>query len=95
MGTGGTFIEIGARLREVRELSGVETRKDWAAINGFNATQYTNWENGTRRIPVDAAERLCDRYGLTLDFIYRGRRNGLPQDYLRGFASKPVRLGQA
>lgn len=74
------FAEIGARLLAVRRAMSDLNQKDWAEKNGFNQTQYNNWENGKRRIPVEAAERLCERYGLTLDFVYRGRRDGLPDN---------------
>ncbi|MER5171612.1 helix-turn-helix domain-containing protein [Thioclava kandeliae] len=73
------FPEIGERLRAVREAMSNLNQKDWASKNGFSISQYSNWENGLRRISVDEAQRLCDLYGLTLDFIYRGRRDGLPE----------------
>lgn len=72
-------VEIGARLKRVREAFSDLSQKDWARKHGFSTTQYNNWETGARRIPVDEAERLCDFYGLTLDFIYRGRRDGLAE----------------
>lgn len=76
------FKEIGERLASLRLAVSGESQRTFAAQNGFNANQYNNWEAGVRRIPVDAAERLCDRYGLTLDFVYRGRVEGL-SEYLR------------
>ena len=75
------YSEIGDRLRTVRVHFGECNQRLWAEKNGFNITQYNHWEKGTRRIPVDAAERLSDRYGLTLDFIYRGRRDGLAEKF--------------
>ena len=75
-----TFPDIGARLVAIRSVFGHGlTQAAWASKNNFNKTQYSNWETGLRRIPVDAAEHLCSTYGLTLDFIYRGRRDGLPE----------------
>lgn len=71
------YPEIGERLRHIREHFSDLTQKEWAERHGFNPTQYNNWEKGVRRIPVEAAEKLCELYGLTLDFIYRGRRDGL------------------
>lgn len=70
---------IGERLKALRMHLGFESQKDWAERNGFNISQYNHWEKGTRRIPVDFAEQLANNYGLTLDFIYRGRRDGLPE----------------
>lgn len=72
------YAEIGRRLIALREAESKLTQKEWAEKHGFNATQYNNWETGARRITVDAAERLCDLYGLKLDFIYRGNISGLP-----------------
>jgi len=73
------YAEIGARLIALREGYCDLSQKEWAVKNGFNVGQYGSWERGTRRVPVEAAERLCDRYGLTLDFIYRGRLEGLSE----------------
>lgn len=72
--------EIARRLRALREAFSDRNRQQWAEMNGFNATQYTNWENGFRRIPIDAAERLVLRYGVSLDWIYLGRLSGLTSD---------------
>ena len=74
-----SYKEIAARLSTLRKGFSDLNQKEWAAKNGFNETQYYNWENGTRRIPIDAASRLCDHYGLTLDWIYRGRMDGLSE----------------
>lgn len=74
------FEEIGARLTRVRQAFSDLSQKAWAEKHNFNKTQYNNWEKGTRRIPVECAEKLCGLYGLTLDFIYRGRRDGLAEN---------------
>lgn len=73
------YTEIGLRLKEVREGFSDLTQRAWAEKHSFNPTQYNNWEKGVRRISVDAAEDLSDLYGLTLDYIYRGRRDGLSE----------------
>lgn len=73
------YPEIAERLRQIREHFSDLNQKEWAEKHGFNVTQYNNWEKGVRRIPVEAADKLCDTYGLTLDFIYRGRRDGLSE----------------
>lgn len=73
------YPEIAERLARIRRAFSDLSQKDWAGKNGFNQTQYNNWEKGSRRIPVDDAEKLCSLYGLTLDFIYRGRRDGLSE----------------
>lgn len=77
------YSYIGVRLTAIREGFSTLKQKPWAEKHGFSNTQWNNWENGTRRISVDAAERLSDDYGLTLDYIYRGRRDGLSENALK------------
>lgn len=74
------YANIAIRLMAIRKSQSQDSQKEWAERHGFSPTQYNNWEKGTRRIPVDSAERLCDSYGITLDFIYRGRRDGLSEN---------------
>lgn len=73
------FSAIGARLHSIRTVLSDLSQKAWAERHAFQPTQWNNWEKGTRRIPIEAAEKLCAAYGLTLDFIYRGRIDGLPE----------------
>ena len=73
------FSEIGARLLRVREAFSDLSQKAWAEKHNFQPTQWNNWEKGTRRIPVENAERLCALCGLSLDFIYRGRVDALSE----------------
>ena len=72
------YRDIGKRLERLREAHDL-TQKDWSAKHGFSYTQYNNWEKGVMRITIQNAERLCDLYGLTLDWIYRGRVDGLSE----------------
>ena len=74
------FHAIGKRLAAIRLAESSMTQTEWAKKHGFSVTQYNNWEKGVRRITVDEAERLCDLYGLKLDFIYRGNVSGLPEN---------------
>ena len=73
------YKEIGGRLTAVRTAFSDLNQKEWADRHAFEKTQWNNWEKGTRRIPIEAAEKLAETYGLTLDFIYRGRRDGLSE----------------
>lgn len=73
------FSDIAQRLRRLREAFSEDSQKVWAERHGFNATQYNNWETGLRRNPVPCAIKLSDTYGLSLDFLYRGRREGLSE----------------
>lgn len=74
------YVEIGQRLEAVRLAFSSLSQKDWAAKHEFGASTYNNWVKGIRRIPVESAEKLCDLYGLDLDFVYRGKRDGLSEN---------------
>jgi len=74
------YIEIGQRLEAIREAFSDLNQKEWADRHGFGTSTYNNWVKGIRRIPVESAEKLCDLYGLDLDFIYRGKRDGLSEN---------------
>lgn len=76
------YPEIGNRLKRLRIAMSDLSQSAWATKHHFGVTQYNNWEQGVRRIPLEAAERLCERYSLTLDWVYRGRVDGL-SDKLR------------
>lgn len=74
------YSDIGNRLKTARlALEPTLTQKEFAKKHLFNQTQYTNWELGVRRIPVDKAATLEKHYGLTLDFIYLGKLQTLQQ----------------
>lgn len=73
------YTEIGARLEAIRTAFSDLNQAQWAEKHHIAPTQYNNWERGVRRISVDVAQSLCETYGLTLDYIYRGRLDGLSE----------------
>lgn len=74
------YAEIGQRLEAIRQAFSNLSQKEWAERHSFGASTYNNWAKGVRRIQVENAEKLCDLYGLDLDFIYRGKRDGLSEN---------------
>ena len=71
------YSDIGNRIVAFRRHLNMSATK-FAKEHGFSKSQLGNWEAGSRRISIDAAMRLCDLYGLTLDYIYIGRLSSLP-----------------
>ena len=61
-------------LREAMGLSGA----DLCRMTGFAPNRWSQYESGDRRITLDAATVLCEKFGVTLDWIYRGDESGLP-----------------
>jgi transcriptional regulator with XRE-family HTH domain len=39
--------------------------------------RYNQYESGVRPLTIDAAHRICDEYGVTLDWLFRGDRSRL------------------
>jgi hypothetical protein len=81
--------EIGARLMRFREWQGLYNKQEFAKSHGFSVPAYTAWELGNRRIPIECAALLEERYGLTLDFIYLGRVKTLPHSLAIALSLSP------
>lgn len=73
------YVEIGRRIEAVRQSFTDLSQREFSLKHGFNPTQWNNWATGTRRIPLECSEKLAAAYGLTLDWIYLGRRDGLAE----------------
>lgn len=71
---------IGKRLEITRLALGYRKQTAIVAALGsnFSAALWNNWERGRDRPSLDLANMLCRRFQLTLDWIYRGDRGGLP-----------------
>lgn len=90
MANGGlSFVDIGNRIRVLREALGFKNAALFAAHVGWSPQQLSNYENGHKRPELSMAIKLCVRTGADLDYIYRGESSGLPmhvanaiQDYL-------------
>jgi len=65
------------RLRHTREALGVNQREFARRVN-LKPNRYSQYETGARALTIDAAHRICDEYGVTLDWLYRGDRSRLP-----------------
>lgn len=85
MGEERMYKEVGKRIDRLRTHLGL-TQVAFCAKHGFSTTQYTNWKSGLRRPSVDEAMKLVDAYGLTLDFIFRGREDGLSENMRKVFS---------
>ena len=80
---------IGQRLADVRLALHPELSiQDFTVFLGVKYTQYLNWESGLNRPTPDQAEVLCDKLGLSMDFIYRGKEAQLAQKTLKALISR-------
>ncbi len=72
-----TAKTIGNRLFVTREALQVKAADLCRRIN-CKPNRWSQYESGERKITLPVANRLCDEYGLTLDWVYRANPAGLP-----------------
>jgi transcriptional regulator with XRE-family HTH domain len=75
---GESMEEIGERIRDLRMAMGYTNASLFAKWVGWTPQQLSNYERGTKRPEVTMATTLCIKTGVTLDWIFRGERSGLP-----------------
>jgi transcriptional regulator with XRE-family HTH domain len=80
--TGRSPRAIGARIARIREITGA-TQTAFAKGVGASQGTLSAWESGKRPPGLKAGHQLCDVYGVTLDYIFRGDISGLSQSFLR------------
>lgn len=71
------LADVAARLKLVRRVYGVHSQRELAAMLGIKPSRFGQYEAALHLIPVPMAIRLCDMFGVTLDWIYRGDVSGL------------------
>jgi len=70
-------IEVGRRLTALRKHHDL-TQGDFAASVEIDATSYGRIEKGKKVLKADMAYRVAERWGVSMDFLYRGRLTELP-----------------
>lgn len=78
--TGDEANDIARRLRLTRVALGFDDRQQklFGEEAGLEQSGYNKFETGERKLTLQAAMKLCHRYDLTLDWLYRGDPSGLP-----------------
>ena len=72
------YKKVGRRLAAVRLAMGMK-QNEFARLIGVSEQNMNNYETGRSRPRVDIAFRICQKTGITLDWIYFGDPAGLPQ----------------
>jgi len=75
--TGDLDKDVARRLTLSRIALGMSPG-DFAAGAGLTQSNYSQYENLWRSLSIRAAMKLCARYNLTLDWLFRGDPSGLP-----------------
>lgn len=69
---------MGKRLVLTRLALGFENQKEFYVATRLGASAYSMWESGESFPRVEHMMLLCQEFGLTLDWIYRGDISTLP-----------------
>ena len=78
---------LGDRLRLAREQREPDVAKV-AELMNVSVAEWVSWETGAAQPPVGEMEDFCRRWGVSLDYIYRGLMQGVSLDL--GLALKKV-----
>jgi transcriptional regulator with XRE-family HTH domain len=70
-------VEVGRRLTALREHLDM-LPAHFADSVGIDRTSYGRIERGEKPLKADMAYKIAERYGVSMDFIYRGRLTELP-----------------
>lgn len=79
--------KVGERLGAAREALDW-SQKDFAEAVDLTPQAWNNWEKGRQLIPPESAVKFCERFGLTLDFIYAGKLDALPTSLSKDISSR-------
>jgi transcriptional regulator with XRE-family HTH domain len=79
--------DVAFRLRMTREAIGLE-QGEFADRAGIARNAYNQYEQALRIPRLDIAVKICETYGLTLDWIFRGELSGLPFNMARALQGK-------
>ena len=82
-----TNKSIAKRLEMTRDALGKSAAEICREIR-CKPNRWSQYEGGDRRITLEIADRLCEKYGITLDWIYRNNPSGLPKEILEKVASR-------
>ncbi|MEY8117627.1 helix-turn-helix domain-containing protein [Falsihalocynthiibacter sp. BN13B15] len=72
-------VLVGERLAALRNHYKLN-KADFADSVGIDRSSYTKIENGTKPLKADMAYIIAEKWGISMDFIYRGRLTELPKN---------------
>jgi transcriptional regulator with XRE-family HTH domain len=91
---------IAVRLKALRRAMGFDQASKWCTFVGIPENSWSHFEHGRRPITVEAAVKVADKCGASLDWIYRGEGQGPPEADTHGggaaaLADAPVQSREA
>ena len=71
------LVSVATRLEQLRVALDLDKGK-FAQSFGLDASSYSKVIQGTKPLKVDHAFRISERWGVSMDYLYRGRLTDLP-----------------
>ncbi|KAB6714309.1 helix-turn-helix transcriptional regulator [Roseobacter sp. TSBP12] len=68
---------VGRRLEILREYRG-KTKAEFADSVQIDRTSYGKIEKGIKPLKADMAYKIAERWGVSMDYLYRGRLTEIP-----------------
>lgn len=82
------ITEIADRLKQAR-LAINPNQSEFAKRAGMTQHRYNQYETGARPLTLDAARKLRDTYGLTLDYLFCGDATMIPHGLMERLRVTP------
>ncbi len=82
---------VGRRLEALRHALNL-SRKDFSDSFGLDPSSYTKTAGGEKQLRSEAAYAIAERWGVTMDYLFRGRLAELPE-HLRESILKHLNIG--
>lgn len=79
--------EIGLRVKEIREKKMHMTKVQFANLIGMKNQYLGTVENGQRGLTVEKAIEICEKTGVSCDYLLRGSDNYL-ESHIQGILNK-------
>lgn len=82
-------ISIAKRLEWLRHYYAM-SQKEFAESLGILPTTYNNWLRGRQGLSLYGARLIKQRYNITLDFLFFGEAENLPEEIRTAWESRPT-----
>ncbi|QDC11258.1 helix-turn-helix transcriptional regulator [Oceanicola sp. D3] len=69
---------VGQRLVALRDYHNLK-QGEFADSVGIDRSSYSKIENGTKPLKAEMAYEIAEKWGVSMDFLYRGRLTELPK----------------
>ena len=80
-------VAVGERLVRLREFHEMN-QGDFADSVGIDRSSYSKIERGTKPLKAEMAYAISERWGVPMDYLYRGRLTEVPRRLADAFMSR-------